>query len=167
MFKLHFYFLSSAITHLILIGQKLVKKNGEGVAWIIYLELGLAVNRSKAIVTSNNPERCGSSGMQSWLSGSQGQRLVNGARRVWAPMNICNKPWKLSPWTALRIVMQRLLLCFRKKVEGVSLQGTYYVLLTIHSFNNCLLSAYHNLAPSWTWFLSIKSSNYSIQFNFL
>ena len=53
------------------------KKNGEELSWVIYLELGLDVNRSKANAALRNQKDVGVlECFAPWLSGSQAQRQV-------------------------------------------------------------------------------------------
>ena len=74
------------------------------------------------------------------------QTQVDDAWRVWAPAIICSKSPKISPWTTLCKLKQCSIFLLRKKVKGVTAENTYYVLVTVHSLCNCLLSASHKLA---------------------
>ena len=111
---------------------------------------------TEANVISEKSERCGSIGMFcSMAIRFTVQRQVDDAWRLWAPMIICNKSPKISPWTTLCKLEEFSVFWLRKKVKGVTAENIYYVLVTVCSLCNCLLSASHKLATKLIeiWFL--------------
>ena len=136
--------LSSAASWLV---KNLWKKNGEGLSWIIYLELGLGVKRAKVNDFLKKSEKCGSVGMLCpWLSGWM---------EHWG---CCNKS-PLSSVPELYSVYSSYALF---SVSGKGWRELQFrvptVLVTLHSFNSGTVS--HQLTTKLIeiWFLIVLLS---------